>query len=157
LRALCVVAAGVALAGCGAGSPAGVPTLRLSSPAFAAGRSIPRLYTCDGRDLSPPLRWSTVPAGASSLDVALRDLDAPGGSFIHWMLTGIAPGTSGLAAGQVPAGASEGRNGFGTVGYRGPCPPGGDKPHRYVLTVTAVSGTRVVAAGTLLGTYGRGR
>ncbi len=158
-RAVVVAAAAVALGGCGGGSaptPAvpGSP-LHLSSPAFPAGGVIPRLYTCDGRDVSPPLRWSGVPGGARELTLVMRDPDAPGGDFIHWTLTGIAPATTGVAAGRVPAGVAQGRNGFGTIGYRGPCPPPGEEPHHYLITLTALSGRTVLGVGTLSGTYDR--
>lgn len=150
------------LAGCGASThsstvrtpPLAPPTvaIRLTSPAFADGASIPSLYTCDGRDISPPLRWSGVPAGTRALTLVMRDPDAPGGNFVHWSLTGIRSSTTGIAAGAVPAGAVQGTNGFGTVGYRGPCPPSGHA-HHYVITLSSSGGEHV--AGSLTGVYAR--
>lgn len=138
-------------AACGGGhSP-----IHVSSSAFAAGATIPRPYTCDGADISPPLHWSGVPPQSRELRLLMRDPDAPGGNFIHWSVSGIAATTSGLAAGERPAGAVEGRNSFGTLGYRGPCPPSGEKAHHYVITVTAVSGGSTLASGSLTGTYAR--
>jgi phosphatidylethanolamine-binding protein (PEBP) family uncharacterized protein len=84
----------------------------------------------------------------------MRDPDAPGGNFIHWQLTGIAPSTRSLAAGRIPPGAKVGRNNFGTTGYRGPCPPTGPA-HHYLITVTAKSGAALLGTGTLVGTYAR--
>jgi Raf kinase inhibitor-like YbhB/YbcL family protein len=85
----------------------------------------------------------------------MRDTDAPGGDFIHWRVQGIPATIRALDAGQEPAGASEGRNGFGTSGYRGPCPPHGDPPHHYVIRLTALRGAQPIADGTLVGRYGR--
>jgi Raf kinase inhibitor-like YbhB/YbcL family protein len=154
----------VLLAACGASShqastgpssSASVGHIRLSSPAFAAGATIPVLYTCQGRDVSLPLSWSGVPAGTTQLKLTMRDPDAPGGTFLHWSLSGLPPATTRLATAEVPAGAVQAPNDFGTRGYGGPCPPPGDKPHRYVITLSALSGDRVLATGTLTGTYAR--
>lgn len=113
-------------------------SIKLSSPAFSAGSKIPALYTCNGRDVSPPLRWSGVPAGTRELAVELIDRDAPGGAFIHWALAGIAPSISALRTGEaVPPGAIPGRNGFGKDGYGGPCPPSGPA-HRYLFVLIAL-------------------
>ena len=169
----------LALAGCGgakvrtATTPLKVKTaphtISVSSPALAPGASIPRAYTCDGRDGSPPLRWSGVPAGTRELALEMIDLDAPGGPFLHWALAGIRPSLMGLAPGPAaPAGVFAGRNGFGKIGYRGPCPPPG-KRHRYVIALFALPAalglrpgfaagalptSRALALGELEGTYG---
>ena len=132
-----------------------MPAIELSSPAFVTGARIPRLYTCGGADISLPLRWSGVPRQATSLALTMRDPNAPGGNFIHWQLAGIAASTSGLSAGHVPPGVTQGVNGFGTRGYRGPCPPHGDPPHHYVITLTALRGHRPIAVGALTGLYSR--
>ena len=84
----------------------------------------------------------------------MRDPDAPGGNFTHWRLFAIPASTRALRAGEAPLGARAGRNGFGTLGYRGPCPPAG-RAHHYVITVSAIEGATVVGRGRLVGTYAR--
>ena len=128
------------LAGCGSekvsGPPPAAPTrMTLSSPAFGGGAAIPRRFTCDGANASPPLRWSRPPAGARSLALLMEDPDAPGGTFVHWTAYGLAARAGGLEAGQ--RAPREGTNSFGDRGYGGPCPPGG-QTHRYVFTVYAL-------------------
>lgn len=151
-----LVAPALVLAGCGSsGSASHLLKLQVRSPAFDPGGAIPRIYTCDGADVSLPVRWSGVPAKATTLGLVMRDPDAPGGDFIHWRLTRIPASTTGLAAGRVPPGTRPGTNSFGSTGYRGPCPPHGDRAHHYVITVTAQRGPRALATGTLAGTYGR--
>ena len=142
--------------GLGSRNPISPPRVRISvsSPAFRAGGSIPTRFTCQGQDVSPPLRFSGVPSAAGELELVMRDPDAPGGNFIHWQLTGIPPTTRELATGQIPAGAKPGHNDFGTTGYGGPCPPAGHA-HHYLITVTAKAGAAVLGAGTLTGTYAR--
>lgn len=154
MRALVALAGVLLLAGCGAAATAPTPRLTVTSPAFDPGAAIPRAYTCDGRDISLPVRWSGVPGSATSLALVMRDPDAPGGNFIHWQLRGIPVSSTGLPGGRVPAGVIEGVNGFGTRGYRGPCPPHGPA-HHYVITVTAQHGSQAIATGTLTGTYVR--
>jgi Raf kinase inhibitor-like YbhB/YbcL family protein len=156
-----MVLAGLVVAACGVSSSGGTRSyvasagLTVTSPAFAAGGAIPRRFTCDGKDVSLPIRWSAPPPNTRELTIEMRDPDAPGGNFIHWSLTRIKPTTNRLAEGQVPSGALQGSNSFGTVGYRGPCPPPGDPAHHYVITLTALSGRTVLARGTLVGTYAR--
>jgi Raf kinase inhibitor-like YbhB/YbcL family protein len=115
-----------------------VAEFSLTSTAFAVGGTIPRRHTCDGEDRSPPLSWSAPPAGTGSLALILDDPDAPGGRFIHWLVWGITPDTGGLGEGE--AAPTQGRNDFGTAGYRGPCPPRGHGPHRYRFRLHAVGG-----------------
>jgi Raf kinase inhibitor-like YbhB/YbcL family protein len=160
MRTCWALAGALVLAGCAAGLGGSNPItptparIHVSSPAFAAGGAIPARFTCQGQDISPPLRWSGVPRGARELDVVMRDPDAPGGNFIHWQLAGIAPSTRSLAIGQTPPSATVGRNDFGTIGYRGPCPPAGPA-HHYMITVRAKSGAALLGTGTLVGTYAR--
>lgn len=120
-------------------------TITVTSTAFTEGGTIPRQYTCDGADNSPPLRFDNVPANAVELALFVEDPDAPGGTFVHWLGWGLDPGEPQLAEGE-PA-PFEGTNGFGRIGYRGPCPPKGS-PHRYVFTVYALERKLSVAVGT---------
>lgn len=146
-------------------------TFTLESDAFEHAQPIPARYTCDGDDLSPQLRWTEVPGDARSLALAVEDPDAPSGVFIHWVAWGMDPGTGGLDEGE--GAPDEGRNDFGTLGYRGPCPPPGHGPHRYVFRAYALDGDldlvqgasrgdleqaiagRVLATAELVGTYQR--
>lgn len=140
----------------------------LTSSAFGAGGAMPAVYTCDGNDVSPPLQISGIPPGTRELVLVMRDPDA-GGNFVHWALAGIPPTTTSLPSGGVPGLVAPGRNSFGTLGYRGPCPPRGAAAHHYVLTVSALSAPSDLRAGfqadqlsspaigiaTLIGTYAR--
>jgi Raf kinase inhibitor-like YbhB/YbcL family protein len=151
-----VLSAGcLALAGCGGGgsepsAPAG--HIAVSSPSIAGGQAIPAAYTCTGKDISPPLHWNDVPKAAAALRLEITDLDARG--FVHWKVTGIPPDTHEVAAGKVPKGGRERRNGFGKSGYGGPCPPRGEGAHRYAITVSALgSDGKVLDEGSLVATF----
>ena len=113
-------------------------TLTLTSPAFAPGGEIPALFTCEGRDVSPALAWTGVPASARSLVLIVDDPDAPDPrapklTWVHWVLYNLPPTSSGLtegvAARDLPAGTKQGVNDWKRTGYGGPCPPIGR--HRY--------------------------
>jgi Raf kinase inhibitor-like YbhB/YbcL family protein len=108
----------------------------LESGAFEHAQPIPKRHTCDGEDVSPPLHWTNVPEEARSLVLLLDDPDAPSGIFTHWIAWGLDPATGALGEGE--ATPSEGRNDFGSVGYRGPCPPPGHGRHRYVFRLYAL-------------------
>jgi len=108
----------------------------LRSPAFEDGAPIPRRHTCEGEDVSPALEWIAPPAEARSLAMVVEDPDAPGGTFTHWLAWGIEPEARGLAEGERPP--LEGRNDFRRRGWRGPCPPRGHGPHRYVFRLVAL-------------------
>jgi Raf kinase inhibitor-like YbhB/YbcL family protein len=110
--------------------------LSLTSSAFQHGAEIPARHTCDGEDLSPALVWSGVPDGTRSLALLVEDPDAPSGTFTHWLVWGIDPAAEALGEGE--AAPVEGSNGFGTAGYRGPCPPPGHGPHRYFFRLYAL-------------------
>jgi Raf kinase inhibitor-like YbhB/YbcL family protein len=114
-----------------------VMPMTLKSPAFAPGGTIPAEHTCEGADLSPPLEWSGVPEAAASLVVTCVDRDAPRGLFRHWAVCNLSAAATGLAAGERAGDAAI--NDFGRPGYGGPCPPRGDRPHRYVFRVAALS------------------
>lgn len=117
-----------------------------STPAFADGAEIPAKFTCDGEDVSPALAWSDVPEGAAELVLIIDDPDAPGGTFVHWVVYGISPGTDGADEGAVPPEAIQGTNDFDETRYRGPCPPAGD-PHNYFFNLRAVSEPTGLGAG----------
>jgi Raf kinase inhibitor-like YbhB/YbcL family protein len=129
------------LAACGGGEKAGEPLpraagmLRLASPAFPPGGTIPRRFTCDGDGTSPPLAWSGVPRGARELALVVEDPDAD--RFVHWTVLRIAPARRRIAAGSAPPGAVQTDNSFGHRGWGAPCPPKGDAPHRYVFALYA--------------------
>jgi Raf kinase inhibitor-like YbhB/YbcL family protein len=110
----------------------------LSSPEFADGQPIPRRFTCDGEDVSPPLAWEGVPDGAAALALVLDDPDAGGGTYVHWVVHGLEPTLTGLDEGALPDGAREAENADGESGYSGPCPPEEDGPHTYRFTVYAL-------------------
>jgi Raf kinase inhibitor-like YbhB/YbcL family protein len=120
-------------------------SMTVSSTAFTDGGTIPRRYTCDGENISPPLRVEGVPSGTRQLALLVEDPDAPGGTFVHWVAWGIDPAGSGLGEGEAPPGS--GVNGFGKRGYGGPCPPRGPA-HRYVFTVLALSEPPTLAPGS---------
>jgi Raf kinase inhibitor-like YbhB/YbcL family protein len=108
----------------------------LESSAFQNAEAVPSRHTCEGEDVSPPLRWTNVPEGTRSLALVVDDPDAPGRVFTHWIAWGLDPASSGLGEGE--GAPSEGENDFGTSGYRGPCPPPGHGRHRYVFRVYAL-------------------
>jgi Raf kinase inhibitor-like YbhB/YbcL family protein len=106
----------------------------LTSPAFRAGAKIPKVYTCDGRNVSPPLRWTAPPAGTKALAILMDDPDAGSVPFLHWTAWNISTRARTLAADAT--GLVEGRNGGGDTGYTGPCPPTGT--HRYIFRLYAL-------------------
>lgn len=110
--------------------------LQVTSSAFPDGGVIPKEFTCDGANQSPPLAWTGVPAGTASLALRMQDVDTPT-KFVHWLVYNIDPSTTSLAAGQSPQGATQTKNSFGKAFYGGPCPPSGQR-HRYVFTVLAM-------------------
>lgn len=168
MRAATIVAIALIIAGCaddgrtlrpppaGASAPALVTTtvsgntsavapIALTSTAFEPGGSIPLDHTCDGAGVSPPLAWGSVPYGTVELALTVTDSDA--GGFVHWVLARLDPTVQALAVGVVPDGAIEAKNGAGTVGWKGPCPPKGSGPHRYVFTLYALTSASGVTAG----------
>jgi Raf kinase inhibitor-like YbhB/YbcL family protein len=127
----------LALAGCtGHAQPTQeTATMRLTSPAFNEGGSIPQQHTCDGEDVSPPLAWDEVPDGTAAFVLVVEDPDA--GGFLHWLLTDIPGDARELPEGGGDAVGMPGHNDFGRTGWGGPCPPSGE--HRYVFTLYALS------------------
>jgi Raf kinase inhibitor-like YbhB/YbcL family protein len=148
--------------------------MSLSSSAFKDGQPIPTQYTCDGKNISPPLAWSGLPVNTQSLLLILDDPDAPSGVWTHWIVYNLPADASELAEDKAPSApnAKQGINDFKKPGYGGPCPPGG-KAHRYFFKIFALDtmldlsagATRkevdaamakhVLAMGQLMGTYQR--
>ena len=131
--------------------PAFAGGFTVTSPDFANGSTIPMAQVlneggCTGQSISPALSWSGEPAGTKSFAITMYDPNAPTGSgWWHWTVFNIPPTVHSLAAGagdagsaSLPAGAGEGRTDFGFSHYGGPCPPVGDSPHHYEITVFAV-------------------
>ncbi len=144
--------------------------MKLSSPAFEQGKSIPKQYACDGGGAAPVLQISDVPKRAKSLALIMEDPDAPMGTFIHWLVWNIAPDKPVLSSKELVR-YFQGKNSAEKIGYLGPCPPHGT--HRYIFKLYALDialtlqpgGTKqhLVAAMTghvveeteLMGTYTR--
>jgi hypothetical protein len=105
----------------------------LTSSAFQNQSSIPQIYTCDGKNISPPLQWKNIPSGSGSLALIMDDPDAPVGTWDHWILFNLPPDLSGLEENlsELPEGAKTSRNGFRKNEYAGPCPPGNSSHHYY--------------------------
>jgi Raf kinase inhibitor-like YbhB/YbcL family protein len=145
--------------------------MNLRSSAFEEGGSIPRQYTCDGGDTSPPLEWDDVPGGTGAFALIVYDPDARG--WIHWVLVDIPGDVRELGEGAGDSVGTPGRNDFGRTGWGGPCPPSGE--HRYAFTLYALAaplglgdapsavavraavGGRSLAEARLTGVYARSR
>ena len=143
----------IAVLGIGAlgSSGANAQSMTLTSPDIKDGGTIAneqvfKGFGCTGDNLSPPLSWDGAPSGTKSFAVTVYDPDAPTGSgWWHWVVFNIPSGTKSLPEGAgdvkkklMPKGAIQSRTDFGAGGYGGPCPPAGNKPHRYQITVFAV-------------------
>ena len=116
-------------------------TLTVTSPAFAERSMIPSKYTCDGRNISPPLKWDNVPSGTKTFALISDDPDAPVGVWVHWVMWNIPADTKELAENlptekNLPNGSQQGITDFQRHGYGGPCPPSGT--HRYYFKVYAL-------------------
>src|SRR5947207_11460008 len=115
--------------------------IKLESSAFKDGQSIPKQYTCDGVNISPPLDWSGVPKNGKTLAIICDDPDAPAGTWVHWVVYNLPADDMGLientpATDKLTGGGLEGKNDFGKIGYGGPCPPSGT--HRYFFRLYAL-------------------
>jgi Raf kinase inhibitor-like YbhB/YbcL family protein len=173
--ALAALVAAAVLAGCGGGgdassAPSAPARLRITSPDFAANGAIPARFGCTGAGDRPALRFGAIPARAK--EVALLVIDPDAGGFVHWTVYGMAPGTTGIAATGLPAGAREGDNSTGATGWTPPCPPSGTHRYRFELywlrsaskLAAGADPQRVVDAiraraggrGELIGRFGRG-
>lgn len=151
--------------------------IELTSPAFQGGQAIPKQYTGDGADSSPPLRWADPPPKTKSLALICDDPDAPVGTWVHWVIFNLPADLRKVDGGvatdeDLANGAKQGKNDFGAIGYGGPAPPRG-KPHRYFFKLFALdtmldlpAGStkaqllaamkgHTLAEGQLMGTYSR--
>ncbi len=155
--------------------------IKLETPAFSHGGAIPARFTADGRNVSPALTWSGVPPQARGLALIVEDPDAPGREpWIHWVAYKIPAQTTVLpeavplrATMAEPAGAVQGRNSWGKLGYGGPAPPAGHGNHHYHFRLLAVDAVldlfhsltvgrlfqalrgHIIDQGELVGTYRR--
>jgi Raf kinase inhibitor-like YbhB/YbcL family protein len=152
--------------------------LKITSTAFEEGGMIPKKYTCDAENVSPPLAWSNAPSGTKSYALICDDPDAPAGTWVHWVVYNIPESEKGLSESVPPNkkldnGTMQGISDFGNPGYGGPCPPGGT--HRYFFKLYALDTTlsfqsdvtkdsllgtmkgHVIAEGQLMGKYTRSR
>ena len=111
-------------------------TITVTSTAYIEGDKIPRIYTCDDQNVSPPLTWTGVPTNTVSVALIMDDPDAPSGTWVHWVLFNLPANTTNLEQGKAGSG-TEGKNDFNNIGYGGPCPPRGSN-HRYYLKVYAL-------------------
>lgn len=111
-------------------------SLNLFSPAFKNHGNIPSTYTCDGLNINPPLKIERVPLHTQSLALVFDDMDAPRGSYVHWILWNIDPAIKEIMENSVPEGAVQGLNDFKKNHYGGPCPP--RRTHRYVFKLYAL-------------------
>jgi Raf kinase inhibitor-like YbhB/YbcL family protein len=171
MRAAPLACLGLLLAGC-AGASA-LPKLAVTSTAFQQGQPIPRQFSCDGGDHSPPIAVAGLPADARYLAVILDDPDAPKGTWTHWTFWDLPVARAPIPQDAKVAGlgAKEGTTSAGSTGYHGPCPPSGT--HRYFVRVWATAEplglpagaavnslreavkAKAVAQGELMGTYSR--
>lgn len=119
--------------------------LTVSSDDFCSCGRIPARFTAEGRDINPQLEIGDIPPNTKSLALIMDDPDAPGGTFTHWLLWNIPPGTTRIPSDSIPAGAITGTNDFGTTTYRGPKPPSGT--HKYVFHIHALDTTLSLPAG----------
>ena len=110
--------------------------LTVTSSEFAAGGQLPDRYTCFGAGLSPPLRWSSMPATAAAVAVIITDPDASRGPYTHWVIFDLPAQVHELASATIPPQARQARNSAGTIGYTPPCPPSGT--HHYHFTVVGL-------------------
>ena len=177
-RAAIALAAVLVVTGCSSGGGVAVgpdteeSTVDVTSPDLADGDEVPTRFTCDGDDVRPAIAWAGLPEGTTTVAVVVDDPDAPNGTFTHWTAWGLDPDATPLRD-DLPSATVEGANGFGSAGYRGPCPPRGDSPHHYRFRVLALDTSldlaagaspdevgaavrdHVLAEGRLTGTYGR--
>lgn len=110
--------------------------MTITSPVFTQNNFIPSKYTCDGENINPPLNITNIPEKAKSLVLIVDDPDAPGGTFIHWIVFNINPGIHTIEENSIPNKGKEGINSFHKINYGGPCPPSGI--HHYFFRLYAL-------------------
>ncbi len=164
----------IPIAGMAAEKSSSIP---LMSPAFEDGGSIPRKYTCDGTNVSPPLKWKQLPPQTQSIALIMEDPDTSRGIWVHWVLFDLPPMIDMLPEAipglrKLANGEKQGTNSFHALGYQGPCPPSGS--HRYFFRIYALDAMlgleasgmskvevlkamkgHVIAEGELMGRYTR--
>jgi Raf kinase inhibitor-like YbhB/YbcL family protein len=113
-----------------------VDELKIFSPAFENGGKIPQEYTCDGKNVNPPLKIENAPSNAKSLALVFDDIDAPKGTYVHWVIWNIDPGLKEMREDSVPEGVVQGVSDFKKRNYGGPCPPG--RAHKYIFRIYAL-------------------
>lgn len=176
---LCTISIFIFLIGCSNNSgndSRSKGVISLESSVFGENENIPSRFTCDGRDISPPLLWSNLPNGTKSIAIITDDPDAPVGTWVHWIIYNMPTTSNKLDENvtrdlQLENGALQGRNDFGKIGYNGPCPPQGT--HRYYYKIYALDSMlnlvpgvnkeklenamkgHILAKGQLVGKYGR--
>jgi Raf kinase inhibitor-like YbhB/YbcL family protein len=149
----------------------GAASLKVTSSAFSDGGKIPRKYTCDDSNVSPPLHVENLPKAVKSLALIVDDPDAPGRTWTHWLLWNIDPKATEIRENSAPLNAVQGTSDFGSARYGGPCPPSGS--HRYYFKAYALDATlslpssakkialekamagHIIAQGSLMGTFSR--
>jgi len=153
------------------------PNIKIRSSVFRPDNDIPKQFTCDGQDISPPVAWRGVPPSAKTIVLIMDDPDAPSGTFGHWVVYNLPPTVKYLEqnlakTAAIAGGGEQGHNGAGKDGYKGPCPPPGAVHHYhfriYALDtalkldsgatadqVEAAIKDHVVASGEVVGTYKR--
>jgi Raf kinase inhibitor-like YbhB/YbcL family protein len=126
-------------------------SITLTSPAFQEGATIPKAHTGDGKDTSPPLRWTDPPSGTKAMALICDDPDAPRRTWVHWVIYDLPADVRSLdesvpGDGKLANGAKQGKNDFGKTAYGGPAPPPG-KPHRYFFKLYALDAPTGLATG----------
>jgi Raf kinase inhibitor-like YbhB/YbcL family protein len=119
--------------------------MELTSPAFESGTPIPKRFTCEGANVSPPLAWTAVPEGTRSFALVVDDPDAPGKTWLHWTAWDIPGDARRLAEGEAPR--AQGTNDFRKTEYGGPCPPRGHGAHRYFFRLYALDRPLTLPSG----------
>ncbi|MEX0940812.1 MAG: YbhB/YbcL family Raf kinase inhibitor-like protein [Candidatus Babeliales bacterium] len=147
MKKIFLVILGVVIIGCGYHyvkttnqKNEGNKNMKLFSPAFENNQSIPKTFTCEGKNISPELKWEGVPSDAKSLALIVDDPDAPNKTWVHWVVYNLPAHITKLDEGMAIAqlGGKEGNTDFGKPGFGGPCPPKGHGKHRYFFKLYAL-------------------